>query len=62
MSLGRFGNVYFDECVAGTENGQLLLAGEGRMLPMYDSSGHDIAIPTAETDLIVRIRYADASP
>jgi len=62
MSLGRFGNVYFDECVAGTENGQLLLAGEGRMLPMYDSSGHDIAIPTAETDLLVRIRYADAAP
>jgi hypothetical protein len=62
INLGRFGDVYFDECVAGTQGGHLLTAGTGTLLPMYDVNGHNIATPEAETDLLFRIRYTDAAP
>ena len=62
MVLGRFGDTYFDECVAGTQNGQLLTAGGAKVLKMYDVNGKTIAQPSIETDLLVRIRYTDAAP
>jgi hypothetical protein len=62
MRLGRFGETFFDECVAGTQGGALLLGGDGSLLPMYDINGKDIAIPERETDVVVKIRYADQAP
>jgi len=62
MNLGRFGDTYFDECVAGTQDGRLLTGGTGSLLPMYDINGHTIAQPVAETDLLIRIRYSDSAP
>ena len=53
MVLGRFGDTYFDECVAGTQNGQLLTAGGAKVLEMYDVNGKTIAQPSIETDLLV---------
>jgi hypothetical protein len=61
-NLGRFGDVYFDECVAGTRGGHLLTAGKGTLLPMYDRDGRNIATPYAETDLLIRIQYTDQAP
>jgi len=62
MNLARYADVYFDNCVAGTQNGALLLAGAGSLLNMYDVNGHNISIPQAETDLLIKVQYTDASP
>jgi hypothetical protein len=62
MNLARFGDVYFDNCVAGTEAGALLPGGTGRMENMYDINGHGISIPYGENDLLIRVEYADQSP
>lgn len=61
MRLARFGDIYLDECLAGTAGGHLLTAGDGVLLPMYDPTGH-IAEPELETDLLLKIRYTDKAP
>jgi hypothetical protein len=62
MNLARYGDVYFDNCLAGTQGGALRPGGTGSLLNMYDSSGHDISVVTAETETLVKIEYSDASP
>jgi hypothetical protein len=60
--LGRYGSVYFDSCVAGTQGGKLLLGGTGRLDNMYDTNGRNISVAYAENDLLVRVDYTDRSP
>jgi len=62
FDLGRFGDIFFDECIAGTKNGHTLLSGRGNLESMQDINGKVIAVPYAETDELIRIQYADASP
>jgi hypothetical protein len=62
LNLGRFGDVYFDACLAGTSSGEILMGGQGSLLPMYDTNGKNIAWPTAETDRLVRVQYVDHAP
>jgi hypothetical protein len=62
LLLARFGDVYFDNCVAGTQDGKLLLGGTGRLDPMYDFNGHNIAVPRAENDWLIKVEYTDESP
>jgi Peptidase A4 family len=61
-ALARYGDVYFDNCVAGTRAGKLLLAGTGRLDEMYDTNGRTISMPYAENDLLVKVEYTDRSP
>lgn len=61
-NLARYGDVYFDNCVAGTQGGKLLLAGTGRLDEMYDTNGRTISMPYAENDLLVKVEYTDRSP
>jgi hypothetical protein len=62
FDLGRFGDIFFDECIAGTKNGFTLLGGKGNLESMVDINGKVIAVPFAETDELLRIQYADTSP
>jgi hypothetical protein len=62
MTLARYGDVYFDNCVAGTQGGKLLLAGTGRLDEMYDTNGRTISMPYAENDLLIKVEYTDRSP
>jgi hypothetical protein len=62
MDLGKYGDVYFDSCVAGTKSGQLLFAGTGALIPMYDVNGEVISKASAETEQLIRIQYVNASP
>ncbi len=48
--------------MAGTKNGLTLLGGKGNLGPIRDMNGEFIAVPLAETDELIRIRYSDASP
>ena len=61
-ALARYGDVYFDECIAGTKNDHLLQGGDGDLITMVDSSNHPISEPTRETDELdqdpVRLRTA----
>jgi hypothetical protein len=61
MDLGKYGDVYFDSCIAGTKSGQLLLAGTGALVPMYDVNGEVISKASAETEQLIKIQYVDAS-
>lgn len=58
MDLGRFGDVYFDSCIAGTTSGQLLFAGDGALVPMYDTHANVIARATAVTQQVIKVQYA----
>ena len=61
LPLARFGDVYFDNCVAGTQGGKLLPGGTGRLDPMYDVHAN-IAVPSAENDWLIKVEYTDKSP
>ena len=56
-ALARYGDVYFDECIAGTKNHALLYGGDGDLITMVDSSNKKISIPTRETDELIKIQY-----
>ena len=56
-ALARYGDVYFDECIAGTKNHALLLGGDGDLITMVDSSNKKISIPTRETDELIKIQF-----
>ena len=51
------GDVYFDECIAGTKNHALLFGGDGDLITMVDSSNKKISIPTRETDELIKIQF-----
>ncbi|HEY2311472.1 MAG TPA: G1 family glutamic endopeptidase [Gaiellaceae bacterium] len=56
-ALARYGDVYFDECIAGTKNDHLLYGGDGDLITMVDSSNHPISVPTKETDELIKIQF-----
>jgi hypothetical protein len=56
-ALARFGDVYFDECIAGTKNHALLHGGDGDLITMVDSSNKKISIPTRETDELIKVQF-----
>ena len=56
-ALARYGDVYFDECIAGTKNHALLHGGDGDLITMVDSSNHKISIPTRETDDLIKVQF-----
>ena len=56
-ALARYGDVYFDECIAGTKNHALLHGGDGDLITMVDSSNKKISNPTRETDELIKIQY-----
>jgi hypothetical protein len=56
-ALARYGDVYFDECIAGTSQHALLFGGQGNQVFMVDGGGTTISTPTFETDRVVRLQY-----
>ena len=56
-ALARYGDVYFDECIAGTKKNALLHGGDGDLITMVDSSNKKISIPTRETDDLIKIQF-----
>src|SRR3954447_4393216 len=56
-ALARYGDVYFDEGIAGTKNHALLHGGDGHLITMVDSSNKKISIPTRETDELIKIQF-----
>jgi hypothetical protein len=56
-ALARYGDVYFDECIAGTKHDHLLYGGDGDLITMVDSSNHPISVPTRETDELIKIQF-----
>jgi hypothetical protein len=56
-ALARYGDVYFDECIAGTKNDHLLYGGDGDLITMVDSSNHPISVPTRETNELIKIQF-----
>jgi hypothetical protein len=62
LDLARFGNIFFDECIAGTSSGYTILGGKGTLVSMLDVAGKTIATATARTDELIMIQYTDASP
>ncbi len=60
--LAQFGDVYFDNCIAGTQNGELLVAGSGKLvtlqgIPDGASAIRNIAVPSIENDLLIKVEY-----
>jgi hypothetical protein len=53
--LGQFGDVYFDYCWAGTENGALLEAGNVSPKDMYAVNPPPLAIAIKETHSLIKI-------
>ena len=51
------GDVYFDECIAGTKNDHLLYGGDGDLITMVDSSNHPISVPTRDTNELIKIQF-----
>jgi Peptidase A4 family len=56
-ALARYGDVYFDECIAGTRNDHLLYGGDGDLITMVDSSNKAISVPAKETDELIKIQF-----
>lgn len=56
-ALVKYGDVYFDECVAGTKKGALLHAGTGTPISMVDSSNKTISTPTFENHELIKLQY-----
>jgi hypothetical protein len=61
MNLARFGDVYFDASLAGTNSGQLILAGGGALVPMYDVHGNVISKASSITGQLIKVEYSDTS-
>jgi Peptidase A4 family len=55
--LARYGDVYFDNCIAGTKAHDLLYAGSGDLITMVDGSNHAISTPQAETQELIKVQY-----
>jgi hypothetical protein len=62
MNLAKYGDVYFDSCIAGTKSGQLIFAGAGALVPMYDVNGQVISEAPSETDQLIKVQYSGLSP
>jgi Peptidase A4 family len=62
FDLGRFGDIFFDECIAGTGNGNTILGGRGNLESMQDVNGNTIAVASAKADELILIQYSDPSP
>jgi hypothetical protein len=62
MNLAKYGDVYFDSCIAGTKSGQLIFAGAGALVPMYDVNGQVISEASSETDQLIKVQYSGLSP
>lgn len=60
-ALPRYGDVYFDSCVAGTSRHALLEGGSGTPITMLSSSNKQISIPTLETSQLVKVAYSSGS-
>jgi hypothetical protein len=56
-ALARYGDVYFDECIAGTKNHALLQGGDGDLITMVDASNKPISVPTRETDELIKVQF-----
>ncbi len=54
--LARYGEVYFDECNAGTLNHQLIKGGTGNTINMTDG-GSVISTGTIETPSLIQVKY-----
>lgn len=54
--LARYGDVYFDDAIAGTVGGTTLDAGSGNTIDM-DDSGDTISAGLIETPTLVQVRY-----
>lgn len=62
MNLAQFGDVYFDNCLAFTQNGELLVAGGGRLVTLDGTPDggltvRTIAVPSIENDLLFKVEY-----
>lgn len=55
--LARYGDVYLDNCIAGTRNHDLLYAGSGDLITMTDSGNHAISTPQVETQELIKVQY-----
>jgi hypothetical protein len=55
--LPQFGEVYFDNCIAGTREDQLLFAGDGNLQNMPNVNGVTIASPQVVTDRLMTVTY-----
>jgi hypothetical protein len=62
FDLGRFGDVFFDECIAETRNGYAIFGGRGNLEPMHDVDGNTIAVASAKADELILVQYTDPSP
>jgi hypothetical protein len=56
-ALAKYGDVYFDSCIAGTKNHALLYGGKGDAITMVNASNNPISVPTLETDELVKVRF-----
>jgi hypothetical protein len=55
--LARYGDVYFDNCIAGTGNHALLYGGDGDLITMVDGNNHPISVPTRENDELIKVTF-----
>lgn len=55
--LPRYGDVYFDNCIAEFDGDLLLYSGTGFFIPMLDVNNQEISIAQAETDQLFKIQY-----
>lgn len=62
VDLGRFGDIFFDACIAETNSGSAILDGRGNLENMKDVPGNTIAVATSKTDELIMIQYKDPSP
>jgi Peptidase A4 family len=56
-ALARYGEVYFDECIAETGKSGLLFGGQGHQMFMIDGGGKTISAPVFDIDRVVRLQY-----
>jgi hypothetical protein len=56
-ALARYGDVYFDLSIAGTEHNDLLYAGTGHDMIMVDQNNRHISTPTFETNELIKVQY-----
>jgi hypothetical protein len=56
-ALAKYGDVYFDSCIAGTSKRNLLYAGKGDAITMVNGAGKSISVPTFETNELIKLTY-----
>jgi Peptidase A4 family len=57
--MPRFGKVYFDQCIACTEDHTIFFGGAGMLIPLEDKNHNVTASPTKITDQLFTITYTD---